>query len=235
VPPPAIHAARASSSRPRITPRARRPHRRVSRPRQAPAPLPRHAVMPVVGYPARASHPTTPVPPPAMRAARASSSRPRCTPRARRPRRQVSRPRQAPQRRDARPRHRTPATRTLPSPRLRDALTPQRAPCPRRRVSRPRQQRHRACPHQTAPLPSPSTAPSWKARSADAPYSIPGSDGIHDAPYSPQSTSIKRMDRGEVSNPSPLSSDSPIHHPHPSLVRVVCCLELGSNYNQFLL
>jgi hypothetical protein len=194
--------------------------------------------MPAVGYPARASHPATPVPPPAMRAPRASSSRPRCTPRARHPRRRVSHPHQAPRRHDARrrvsrPLHRAPTTRTLPSPRLRDALTPQRAPCPRRRVSHPRQQRHRARPHQTAPLPSPSTAPSWKARSADVPYSIPGSDDIHDAPYSPQSTAIKRMDRGEVSNPSPLSSDSPIHHPHPSLVRVVCCLELGSNYNQF--
>ncbi|PWZ09859.1 Protein decapping 5 [Zea mays] len=48
------------------------------------------------------------------------------------------------------------------------------------------------CPQ---PSPSPSTAPSWKARSADAPHSLPGGDGIHGAPSSPQSTAIKRMDR----------------------------------------
>jgi hypothetical protein len=60
VPPPAIHAPRASSFRLRCTPRARRPRRGVSHPRQAPRPpLPRRAVMPAVGYPARASHPAT--------------------------------------------------------------------------------------------------------------------------------------------------------------------------------
>jgi hypothetical protein len=67
-------------------------------------------------------------------------------------------------------------------------------------------------PHQSRPPPSsPPTNPVLEPAPLQArpiPYSA---TAFTSPPSPPQSTAIKRMDRGEPSNPSPLSSDPPIH------------------------